>query len=81
MALEAVMIYDHRADGLNNEVARPDSSDTVSSCIRELVDQQFWGSLEIKFESGCAVLIKKIETMKPDQYRRENRGNCNARTR
>jgi hypothetical protein len=32
--------------------------------IRELVAGKFYGSLEIKFESGNVVIIRKVESIK-----------------
>lgn len=35
--------------------------------LRELEAARFFGSLELKFESGRVVLLKKTETLKPTQ--------------
>jgi hypothetical protein len=33
--------------------------------IKELNSKSFWGTLEIKFENGVVVHIKKLENIKP----------------
>jgi len=40
--------------------------------LNDLVSRGFWGSLEITFQAGKVVLLKKTETLKPSQ--RNNRG-------
>jgi hypothetical protein len=53
---------------------------SAAELIRELERAQFYGSLEIKFEAGRAVLIKKTQTIKPaDRNYRDNRGTANER--
>jgi hypothetical protein len=49
---------------------------SATTLLNDLEKAAFWGSLEIKFESGNVVLIKKTETLKPNQ--RGNRGNENG---
>ena len=43
----------------------------MSNDLRQMLDRlerdRFYGSLEIKFEAGQIVLLKKIETLKPTQ--------------
>jgi len=39
----------------------------VAQLIAELTSQRFYGSLEIKFEAGRIVLLKKTETVKPTE--------------
>jgi hypothetical protein len=39
----------------------------VPQLIAELRSQNFYGSLELKFEAGRIVLIKKSETVKPTE--------------
>jgi hypothetical protein len=46
--------------------------------LTNLIRRQFYGSLEIKFEAGRVVLIKKTETIKPGDQR-NNRGNDEQR--
>jgi hypothetical protein len=41
--------------------------------IRRLASEHFYGSITIKFESGRVVILKKEETIKPNNYR-DNRG-------
>ena len=44
---------------------------TATTLLSDLERAGFWGSLEIKLEAGNVVLIKKTETLKPNQ--RNNR--------
>jgi len=48
---------------------------SVTTLLQELELKHFYGSLEIRFEAGRIVLMKKIETIKPlpENYR-DNRG-------
>ena len=46
----------------------------LSELLRELEAARFFGSLELKFESGHVVLLKKTETLKPTQSCGDNRG-------
>ena len=39
----------------------------VPTLLTELRAQNFYGSLELKFEAGRIVLIKKSETIKPTE--------------
>jgi hypothetical protein len=52
------------------------NNQTATALLGDLERAGFWGSLEIKFEGGSVVLIKKTETLKPNQ--RSNRGNENG---
>lgn len=49
-------------------------SDT-EKLISQLEKDGFYGSLEVKFEAGKVVLIRKTESIKPNY--RNNRGNDN----
>ena len=49
------------------------SERNIEQILQELEQRRFYGSLEIKFEAGRMVLIKKTETIKPNDYR-NNRG-------
>jgi hypothetical protein len=50
----------------------------VSEVLRDLERDRFFGSLEIKFEAGRAVLLRKTETLKPaNESCRDNRGDRN----
>ena len=49
----------------------------VTQLIAELMSQRFYGSLEIKFEAGRVVLLKKIETVKPTESMTNTRPNPN----
>jgi hypothetical protein len=47
----------------------------VNDLLRSLEQPRFFGTLELKFEAGRVVLIRKTETMKPSaQDYRDNRG-------
>jgi len=46
----------------------------VISVLDDLEHSRFYGSLEMKFEAGKLVLLRKTETIKP-----ENMGNRNTR--
>jgi hypothetical protein len=37
----------------------------MNELLAELACQRFYGSLEIKFEAGKVVLLRKTETIKP----------------
>ncbi len=45
----------------------------LSEILRELEHSRFYGSLEIKFEAGRVVLLRKSETIKLED-RRDDRG-------
>jgi len=49
------------------------------SLLRQLEVSHFYGSLEVKFEAGHIIVIRKTESIKPAgsadaNYHRENRG-------
>ena len=47
----------------------------VNEILRSLEQSRFYGTVELKFESGRVVLIRKTETIKPCvQDYRDNRG-------
>jgi hypothetical protein len=48
--------------------------------LDSLEENHFFGSLEIRFEAGRVVLLRKTETIKPDD-RRDNRGENEQRQR
>jgi len=53
---------------------------SVERVLSELARDRFYGSVEIKFEAGKAVLLRKTETIKPvEENRRDNRGIENER--
>jgi len=55
---------------------------TITEVLQELEQQHFFGSLEVKFEGGKVVLLRKTETIKPEpENRRNNRGDCDVRAR
>ncbi len=41
----------------------------ATNILKELERERFYGSLEIKFEAGRVVLIRKTETIKPNNHR------------
>ena len=48
---------------------------SLAMLLDELMTDGFFGSVEIKFENGQIVLIRKTETIKPaEQASRNNRG-------
>jgi hypothetical protein len=59
---------------MNNSVVADFENERLFELVRQLTDTAFWGSVEIKFEAGRVVLLKKTETLKPDHYPRNNRG-------
>ncbi len=48
----------------------------IEKLLTELEHERFYGAVELKFESGRVVLIRKTETIKPQDYR-NNRGEHN----
>ncbi len=48
----------------------------ATEILKALERERFYGSLEIKFEAGRVVLIRKTETIKPNDYR-NHRGEHN----
>jgi len=50
---------------------------TIEKLVKELEHQRFYGVVELKFESGRVVLIRKTESIKPNDSTdyRTNRGN------
>ncbi len=54
----------------------PQNEQATTEILRELERNRFYGSLEIKFEAGRVVLIRKTETIKPQDCR-NNRGKYN----
>jgi hypothetical protein len=55
--------------------SRPDKEFMMeaSELLNELQRTRFFGSLELKFEAGRVVLVRKTETLKPQDCR-NNRG-------
>jgi hypothetical protein len=51
----------------------------ISELARELGKSRFYGSLELKYEDGRLVLIRKTETFKPPMEKPT--GNDNPRNR
>jgi len=61
---------------------RVQSEATVESIIAELKRTHYWGSLELKFESGLLVLLRKSETLKLNNFnQRSNRYENNEHNR
>lgn len=52
------------------------SISTIEKLLTELEHERFYGAVELKFESGHVVLIRKTETIKPNDCR-NNRGEQN----
>jgi len=55
-----------------------DTITVITKLLKDFEERRFYGGLEIKFESGRMVLIRKTETLKPDNFR-NNRGSDNER--
>ena len=56
-------------------------SQNATEILRELEKVGFYGSVEIKFEAGRVVLIRKTETIRPTvENCRENRGAHDAKS-
>ena len=52
----------------------------LDQLLADLEKQRFYGSLEIKFEAGKVVLLRKTETIKPTvENCRTNRGKQDER--
>ena len=60
-------------------------SKTLNDLLRELEQTQFYGSVELKYESGRITVARKAETIKLENSRpnhnRDNRGSNNERQR
>lgn len=57
------------------------SQSPIGSVLEQLQRQKFYGSLEMKFEGGRVVLLRKTERIKPVPYDyRNNRGDSNGET-
>ncbi len=50
----------------------------LNQLLADLEHQRFFGSVEVKFEAGRVVLVRKTETIKPEHCR-DNRGKDNGR--
>ena len=50
----------------------------LDQMLADLQEKRFYGSVEIKFEAGRVVLVRKTETIKPEHCR-DNRGKNNGR--
>lgn len=52
----------------------------LNQLLADLEKQRFYGSVEVKFEAGRVVLVRKSETIKPapENYR-DSRGKDNGR--
>lgn len=64
-----------------------DANATTLEHLVRLAESHFWGALEIRFENGRIVLLRKSETIKPadsaanqkfNDNRRINRGECDG---
>jgi len=47
---------------------------SVERILRSLGEQGFFGTMELKFEAGHIVLLRKTETLRPETDHRDNRG-------
>ena len=56
-------------------------SESIVEIVKRLEQAGFYGSLEVKFEAGVPVLIRKSETIKPTEPNYgNNRSQCHDRT-
>ena len=53
-----------------------DTIAVITRLLRDLEQRRFYGGLEIKFEAGRVVVMRKSETIKPNNLR-TNRGETN----
>ncbi len=51
----------------------------IPEVLRELESSKFYGSLELKYERGMLVMVRKTETYRPDLDTRGKRGGYNGR--
>ena len=49
----------------------------ATELIQQLSRDEFYGTITVKFEAGNIVLLRKEETIKPNNYR-DNRGKGNG---
>jgi hypothetical protein len=55
---------------------------SVERVLSELTRDRFYGSVEIKFEAGKVVLLRKTETIKPtEEDYRNTRGKSDERSK
>jgi hypothetical protein len=52
----------------------------TAELLSDLEKCRFYGSVELKFEAGKLVLVRKSETLKTFNDYRDNRGSGNERT-
>lgn len=45
------------------------SEPTIEEILREIEESRFYGALEIKFEKGIPVILKKSQNIKPSTHR------------
>lgn len=65
-------------------MAAPNQYEAVLQSIQRILgglsEQRFYGTIELRFEAGHVVLLRKTETIKPDDCR-NTRGDDEGRTR
>ncbi len=66
----------HQLTPLRKRADMQPKEEQTCEMLRRLEQNQFYGSIELKFEAGHVVLVRKTETIKPSSYR-ENRGEHN----
>lgn len=54
--------------------------EAVQRILVGLSERRFYGSVELRFEAGRVVLLRKTETLKPDDYR-DTRGDDDGQAR
>jgi hypothetical protein len=65
-----------RCDRIVDRKHMDSKQSTIINFLDDLERQQFYGSVELKFEAGRIVLIRKTETIKPNDYRNNRGNNC-----
>ena len=61
-------------DALSQQNPRSQVAASVLRIITGLMEEQFFGTVELKFEAGYLVILKKTETLKAADICRDNRG-------
>lgn len=65
---------------MGNSKPRAAVLESVQRILGSLSEQRFYGSVELRFEAGRVVLLRKTETIKTDDCR-DTRGDCDGSQR
>ena len=60
---------------LNEQNPRSRILGSLLRILLGLMERRFFGSVELKFEAGNLVVLRKTETLKTEDLCRDNRGN------